>query len=613
MIPPTSECPPAPGPGLRRWLPGLAGLLLALVCFVAHRHTINFDFVLLDDDVNILFNPHLGDPTPERLYWMWTDMGHVRRYMPLGWLGLSLIYSGTGLDPAGFHLALVSVHAANALLLFLLLYRLLCHVRPSADEGRTWLVVTAWLMAAAWAFHPLGVEIIAWSSGWLYGQAIFFCLAAVLVYLELAWGPPRKSTSRNVGWLVAWVLYACSLLTYPPAIGVMPGLLFVEYCRGGRVWPGRRFLLERSGFVLASILILAVTVYSRYNASAEWSAGAETGQTPLPERFVRAAYVLGYYVWRPWAPFDLSPVYTSLLSINPLAPRFLASGLAVWLVGGAGLLWPRFRRTAGPWLLAYVVIMFPFLGLTEQIHITYDRYALLPMALFAAVGAVGLAGLRLQLRGLAAGLAGAVILGWALASHRQTWVWENSIALHTHIAGKLQAAEFPLFKYRRTAFVLMSYGQTADAVALLARGRALFPDDPFLAQSARDLDTRLAYYRNQGTDGPRHILPLAIQHVEAGLKRVRRQEWREAAEHFRSALVLSPRYFNAAYNRALSLLPLGELEEALTDYDLAAAEAGVELSAVHRRAFLSQLAAAARVSGKPRLAAEADRRLSALE
>src|SRR5580700_10051031 len=101
-------------------------LLIAAAVAWTVREVPGFDSLpLIDDDTNIFFNPHIGTPSAARIRWMFGDVSYVHRYMPLGWLGFSIIYVFSGLNPAGYHIAGAGLHLLNALLLFLALERLL--------------------------------------------------------------------------------------------------------------------------------------------------------------------------------------------------------------------------------------------------------------------------------------------------------------------------------------------------------------------------------------------------------------------------------------------------------------------------------------------------------
>ena len=98
-----------------------------------------------------------------------TWMGH---YIPLTWLSLGLNYALGGMQPWGYHLGNLLLHAANTTLFFFLAHRLLTVVRASVPEERGAdrasrpgdVTVTLGAAAAAllWALHPLRVESVAW-------------------------------------------------------------------------------------------------------------------------------------------------------------------------------------------------------------------------------------------------------------------------------------------------------------------------------------------------------------------------------------------------------------------------------------------------------------------
>ena len=60
-------------PQAPRSLPWLLGAVLVLGCLMIYRRVGEFDFVAFDDDYNLLFNPHLGPLSLERMHWAFSD------------------------------------------------------------------------------------------------------------------------------------------------------------------------------------------------------------------------------------------------------------------------------------------------------------------------------------------------------------------------------------------------------------------------------------------------------------------------------------------------------------------------------------------------------------
>src|SRR5580658_6470810 len=87
---------------------------VAIAAFWPVRH---FQFLRFDDDINIYLNPHLGRLDGATIRWMLTDTRYVRRYVPAGWLGFSILYGLSRLDPHGYHWACLLLHGANVLLM----------------------------------------------------------------------------------------------------------------------------------------------------------------------------------------------------------------------------------------------------------------------------------------------------------------------------------------------------------------------------------------------------------------------------------------------------------------------------------------------------------------
>ena len=70
-----------------RWAIGLALFAAVAAVFQSARHGA---FLLWDDNINIVANPQLRELSWENVRWLFTDVGYMRRYVPLAWLGWSI-------------------------------------------------------------------------------------------------------------------------------------------------------------------------------------------------------------------------------------------------------------------------------------------------------------------------------------------------------------------------------------------------------------------------------------------------------------------------------------------------------------------------------------------
>src|SRR2546427_4741905 len=166
----------------QRWVRWLAPLLVALLTLTAFLPTLQNQFVSLDDEKNFLENPHYRGLGWTHLRWMWTTslMGH---YIPLTWMTLGLDYLLWGMNPSGYHLTNLLLHAANAVVFFFIASRILKLALPRPSERGHALTVAAGFAALVFAIHPLRVESVAWATERRHVLSGLFYLLALLVYL----------------------------------------------------------------------------------------------------------------------------------------------------------------------------------------------------------------------------------------------------------------------------------------------------------------------------------------------------------------------------------------------------------------------------------------------
>ena len=125
--------------------------------------------------------------------------------------------------PGGHHLTSVALHAATAVLLFLVLLEMTAELWPSA------------FVAALFAVHPLHVESVAWVSerkDVLSGLFFVLTLAAYARYVR------RPSIHR---YLVVLGAFSLGLLSKPMVVTLPLVLLLLDY------WPLRRLMTDTSG------------------------------------------------------------------------------------------------------------------------------------------------------------------------------------------------------------------------------------------------------------------------------------------------------------------------------------------------------------------------------
>lgn len=552
----------------------LCGLLIAVAALAVSVRSLGFALVRFDDDINITFNPHLGPLTSRNLSWILTDADYVRRYIPVGWLTLSAVYSLCGLSAVGYHAAAILFHAGASVLVFM---ALLLFVGEASGKPRDrWQVTVSFLGAAVWSLHPFRVETTGWASGLLYSESGFFALLALVLYLAAGRG-------RRSGGLVGLSAFAylISLLAYPMSLGWSAVFVLVEVWRQGgslrTVVPAARRVAI---MLLPALLVAGVTVAAGYHARDIWPAPPSLAQFPLPARATQAAYVWIYYLWRMLWPVGLTPEPTELISFDPAGWPFVASAVA-WAAITAALSVQKASRGALLLWLAYLAVLAPMVGLTVTPHYPNDRYAYLPSVVVSAalcVLAAGVVGPGARRAWSLLGLAIACVVG--VLSLRQAAIWRSTDTVYRRLAegaGYVPAKVHVLCRWAlRDAMV----GRLDDAAALLAAGERAFPGFPEFAGERRRIADMLAGSRARHPGSPTASIESNL-HLDFALDANREGRWAEARSHFEQALVASPDSTDARFDFAVFEAFQGNPRAALHQYY--ALDPGSEPAAVRAR------------------------------
>ena len=415
------------GRALRRLLPALI-FCVTLGAFVP---ALRGQFLDWDDVVNFVENPYYRGLGPAQLRWMFTStlMGH---YIPLTWMTLGLNYVLGGMNPWGYHLVNLLLHASNAVLVYLVARRLMAAAtRGGAQVGQTDPAVS-WasaLTALLFGIHPLRVESVAWITERRDVLCGLFFLLAVLAYLMGVEGGGRP---RPAGRALSLGAFAAALLSKAAAMPLPVVLLLLDVYPLRRLHLGwRRLLTEKAPYValagaaaVTALIVLrrgvAVTSYQDYGVA------SRLGMVAYSTLFYPIAFL--------W-PMNLSPMYELPPRVNLGAWPFYPALLGVVAVTGI-LVLARRRWPAGlaAWIYSALMIL-PVSGVVHSgSQLVNDRYSYLSGIGFALVGgAILRAGLGLRERGrvstrTAGALAGAatlILLVLGGTTWIQTYAWRD--------------------------------------------------------------------------------------------------------------------------------------------------------------------------------------------
>jgi hypothetical protein len=145
--------------------------LLLVVATLAVYNPVNRNgFVNFDDDQYIAHNPHVtAGLSWQTVVWAFSHY-YEANWHPLTWISHALDWQLFGSNPIGHHYVNVVLHAANAVLLFLLLQF------ATGFTGRSLMV------AALFALHPVNVESVAWAAERKNVLSMLFLLLAMHAY-----------------------------------------------------------------------------------------------------------------------------------------------------------------------------------------------------------------------------------------------------------------------------------------------------------------------------------------------------------------------------------------------------------------------------------------------
>jgi len=565
--------------------------------------------------------------------WLWTDLalvpGNALLHSPGGLAQFWIHPLLTGQAPLAntflylenlffngpffYHLVTLLAHAANCLLLWVILRRL---EAPGA-----------WLAAAIFAVHPIEVQSVAWASRQGDVLACLLGLASLLAFLKLneihppapadfALEPPAMLRLRVlcIGLFLGAVL--CQ-----PASCMLAGVFALILARK------RGAFRQDEALELVPLLVVAavVGVIGFYFLLAMHIGGPAAGLAPV-DRLLISGRAACFYVASLICPVPLMFIYPRWHLTDD---AWMALFPALVLAAIAGLWWARRWIGNGPLVagLCYLCLLLPHLPLLRSEWMAYsfvaDHLQYLPGIPLIALLATALVRLfalvrSLQWQLLLRLLGGAIIIGglgtlsWlaTLPYSTEAGLWESTLATDpSSLAvrgilsqyylkqGKLQKAakQFPE-RIVNAMQLQASYGGAEGAAAappMLAWGHVLEAESRFAEAATiyqhilvidprnHEAAVRLALsYKAQGDNyNALASFRQAVMHYpndeslqnDFGQALVDSGSLDEAIDHYRQAIRLNPNFVAAHINLSKALFAQGKLNESSAELKTAAA------------------------------------------
>jgi Flp pilus assembly protein TadD len=348
----------------------LAGVTLGIYWPAGH-----FDLIYLDDPYFVTENQDINNGLTWHGVMAACTSVIVGNWHPVTNLTFLATHEFFGVNPGAEHFLNIAIHATNAVLLFLLLYRL---------TGASW---RSFVVAAIFAWHPLRVESVAWIAERKDVLCVFFFLLALLAYGESVKNAALKRRS-TVFFILSLLAYVLALLSKPMAVTLPLVMLLLD------VWPlkkvqGLRFklsswqrpVLEKWPFLLLTLVFCVVTFWVQHNAAAISSTdriGLEPRLTNIISSYLR---YLGKTVW----PSDLAIIYPfpvndhSYLALWP-AWQVIAAALALIFFSILTIRKLPYQPYLAVGWFWYLITLLPVIGIVQVGNQGMaDRYTYIPM------------------------------------------------------------------------------------------------------------------------------------------------------------------------------------------------------------------------------------------
>src|SRR5277367_4609953 len=232
------------------WLVGSALFFLTLAFYWP---VTVFPFVNFDDPWYVVNNTWvLNGLSWSGIKWGLTTTD-LSNWHPLTMWSYMLDDSLYGLFAGGYHLTNILFHAANAVLLWLVMTRL---------TGWFW---SSALVAALFAWHPLNVESVAWIAERKNVLSAFFFLLTLLAWVRFIESDRNAPVAKKWYW-AALGLFALGLMSKPMVVTLPFVLLLLDFWPLGRGeefpfavrW--RRLALEKAPFFGLAAACCVVTL-----------------------------------------------------------------------------------------------------------------------------------------------------------------------------------------------------------------------------------------------------------------------------------------------------------------------------------------------------------------
>lgn len=430
---------------VRRHAPYL--LIIFLLTMAIYGRTLSFDFLTNWDDPDyITQNQAIRGFSFQHMVLAFTHpyVGNIAPIQIISYMFDHLLW---GMNPTGFRLTNVLLHACNAMLLYSLTTRI------------TGMRAAGLIAGIIFVSHPVQVETVAWLSQRKTLLSMLFFLISFLLYIR----SQQQVQHRRTIFILAIGSFIAALLSKSTAVVLPLCLAAYEATVAGNP-PGKGLWKRLLPFIVAAIAMSLLTIYVQ---SAEMGGGRVPYHGGSPwATFLTMIPVLLRYLRMLIFPFELSALY--ILPIKTVPDMEVL--LAIVLLGAIfALIIASYRRfrPLGFWSALFFIPLLPVSQIIPLVTLINDRYLYFPM-----LGAAGLAGHAATIlynrappdrTWLVYGVVACSVLFFSITSFQRTAVWQDSVTLWSDTVRKTPPSKDIM------GLLAASYkdvGRTAEAVEI---------------------------------------------------------------------------------------------------------------------------------------------------
>src|ERR1700676_1617054 len=553
-------------------------LLLVAATLAFYNPIIHNQFIDFDDSSYILKNSGVqGGLTWDTVKWSFTTF-RDGNWHPLTWLSHALDCQFFHLNPTGHHYTNLLLHATNAVLLFLLLWR---------ATGLTW---PGLIVGALFALHPANVESVAWAAERKNVLSMLFFLLALHAYDRYA------RTGKRYFYLVVTICFALGLMAKPQIVTLPFVLLLWDYWPLQRIGAGsavvglpaastprsfRNLVWEKLPLFILAAADSVVTVVAQRAGNTVRTFTEVSVQARLENVFISYVRYIGKALW----PSRLAALYPRPGNSLP-AWQVVGAVVLLLLISALVMCWRdrRYLAVGWFWFLGTLVPMIGIITVGEQTMA--DRYAYLPfIGLFVAVvwtlndwtlnaWTVDAVASEHRIAGVWRGSAAVLVLFiLGCLTYRQLGYWHDDETLWRH---SLSVTEGNYMAHNNLAIALSKQGRSEGAVAQFQAATALhkYPPDQVLKLAFYELRVGHPQEAIEEADAVLHSSADPVEPVELkvqsaawgeiGQAHLQLHQYDQAAECYQNALRLNPENGMALMGSGVLALRQGQSELAVT-------------------------------------------------